>query len=47
MTKYQFLHDNENEDAKAIALPPVFSKNSQAKLNFKVESLSPFSSIHI
>ena len=28
MTKCQFLHDN---DTKAIAIPLVFSENSQAK----------------
>ena len=30
----QFLHDNEddnNNDAKAIAIPQVFAKNSEAK----------------
>ena len=27
----QFLHDANNTDAKAIAIPPVFSENSRAK----------------
>ena len=27
----QFLHKNDNSDAKAITIPPVFSENSQAK----------------
>ena len=25
-----FLHDGDNDDAKAIAIPQVFSENSQA-----------------
>ena len=32
MTKCQFLHD-DNDDAKAIAIPQVFSKNTQAKMS--------------
>ena len=33
MTKYQFLHDkdNDNEDEKATAISQVFSEHSQAK----------------
>ena len=31
MTKCQFLHDNNNADAKATAIPRVFSENSQAE----------------
>ena len=32
----QFLHDDHNDDAKAIAIPRVFSENSQAnKLNLE------------
>ena len=27
----QFLHDNDNNDAKTIALPRVFSENIRAK----------------
>ena len=32
ITKCQFLyHKDEDDDAKAIAIPPVFSENSRAK----------------
>ena len=27
----QFLHHDDNDDTKAIAIPPVFFKNSPAK----------------
>ena len=27
----KFLHDDNNDDARAIAIPRVFSENSQAK----------------
>ena len=29
----QFLNDNNNTDAKAVATPPVFSENSRANNN--------------
>ena len=31
MTNCQFLHDDDNADSKAIAIPRVFSENSRAK----------------
>ena len=36
ITKCQsLLHDDDNDDAKAIAIPQVFSKNSPAKYERK------------
>ena len=39
----QFLHDDDNDDAKAIAIPPVFSENSQAKNFLKAVSIFKYS----
>ena len=35
----KFLHDDENGDAKTIAVPPVFSENSRAKKDLIEEKL--------
>ena len=32
MYLYQFLHNENNNDAKAIAIPQVFSQNCSAKI---------------
>ena len=36
----KFLHDHDNDDARAIAVPRVFSENSRAKTDKKVDGSS-------
>ena len=40
-----FLHDNDNADAKALAIPLVFSKNTQAK-NVNLSILKTFADVY-